>query len=220
MNGRAVFAIFSLSLSLIACSGNKQNVAQNPQPTASLANETGLPLPENATIIDARAVHETIDPSQSSGSALAEAGKGTYNGHEVVASADASQQDLETWLASVPVPEGMKKTDPGAKIMAHRYGIDYIAFVSPNGKGATVVVMDPKIVTGKLGAIVSMLDKYNSLPEPMRQAMDSQIKQRTGFSIAELTDKSAPVGAAINAVKEFRNSDKRAIILVSGEKAQ
>lgn len=229
MNARALVAGLCILVSLIACSGNRRQTAPSPQGSTALSNDTGLPLPESATIIDARAVHQTIDPSQSSGSALAQAGKGTYAGHEVVASDDESQQDLIKWLASVPVPQGMDKTDPGAKIkvgadtldsMAHRVGIDYVAFVSPSGKGATVVVMDPKLVTNKLGAIVSMLDKYNALPEPMKQAMDAQIKQRTGFSIAELTDRSAPLGAAINAVREFRNSDKRAVILISGEKTQ
>jgi hypothetical protein len=220
-----------LALSMCACAGNQQQASapQSAAPAAMLTNDTGLPLPQDASIIDSRVFHQTIDPAQGSGSALAAAGKGTYTGHEVIASSNATEADLATWLATVPAPAGMKKTDTGSKVkvgadtldsVAHRYGIDYVAFVSPSGKGATVVVMDPKIVTTKLGPVMSLLDKYNALPASMRQAMDGQIKQHTGFSIAELTDKSAPLGAAIAAVNQFRNSDKRAIILVSGEKTQ
>lgn len=231
MNHRTLFGAAWLALLLAACSGNQQRnapPANAPQSAAALANDTGLPLPENASIVDSRPFSQTIDPTQMSGSSLAAAGKGTYNGHEVIASSSQSEQDLSKWLASVPVPQGMTKTDQGAKIkvgadtldsIAHRYGINYVAFSSPAGKGATVVVMDPKIVTSKLGWVVSALDKYNALPAPMKSAMDNQIKQRAGFSIAELTDKSAPLGAAISAINEFRDSDKRAVILLSAEKA-
>lgn len=228
MDHRMLLAVGWLALSLAACAGNqRQNAPANaPQNAAALANETGLPLPENAAIIDAHPFSQTIETTQTSGSSLAAAGKGTYSGHEVIASSPRSEQDLAKWLASVPVPQGMVKIDQGAKIkvgadsldsIAHRYGIDYIAFSSPR-KGATVVVMDPKLVASKLGIVLSLVDKYNALPGPMKSAMDSQIKQRTGFTIEELTDKSAPLGAAISAINEFRNTDKRAVILVSAEK--
>jgi len=226
-----LIAVTWLALLLAACAGNqRQNAAPVSTPTnAAITNDTGLPLPENATIIDSRKFVQTIDPAEQSGSALAAAGKGTYNGHKVIAASSATDQDLVKWLASVPAPAGMKKTDAGAKIkvdsrtldeVVHTYGIDYVAFVSQSGKGATVVVMDPKIATNKLGVVLTALERYNSLPAAMRQAMDEQIKQRTGFSVAELTDTSAPLGAALAAMSEFRNSDARAIILLRGERTQ
>ena len=222
--------VAALAILLISCASNqRQNAAPVSTPTNALTNDTGLPLPENATIIDSRKYQQTIDPSEQSGSAFAAAGKGTYDGHEVIASSSASYQDLAKWLESVPAPAGMKKTDVGGKIkvdsstldeVVHKYGIDYAAFVDKSGKGATVVVMDPKTVTKKLGVVLTALQRYNTLPEAMRQAMDEQIKQRTGFSVAELTDKSAPLGAALAAMSEFRDSDARAIILLSGERTQ
>jgi hypothetical protein len=122
----------------------------------------------------------------------------------------------------------LKKSDRAANLKAggetlqaaaHRYGIDFAAFIGPNGdRGATIIVMDPKIVMAKLGPVLMMLGKYESWPPAFRQGMDTQVKQRTGVSISELTDKGAPLGAAIAAVNEFRDSDKRAIILLSAEK--
>jgi hypothetical protein len=228
MNYR-LFAAAACAALLAAGCANKQEQTSAPaggaSPATTLTNTTGLPLIADAVIIDTRDFHQMLDPTQQAGNPLASMGKGTYVGHEVVASSLTGDADLAKWLASVAAspPEGWKKSDPGGESVhaeARKYGVDYVAFVSGTNKGATIIVMDPKLVTTKLGPVLALLDRYNSMPLPMRQGIDAQVKQRTGMSISEMTDKSSPLGAAIGAVNEFKSSDKRAIILVSGEKQQ
>ena len=102
--------------------------------------------------------------------------------------------------------------------LTHRYGIDFVAFQNGSNKGATLVVMDPKTVTAKLGPVLTVIKQYNAMPLPVRQSMDNQVKQRTGVSISEAMDRSAPLGAALAAVNAFKDSDKRAIIIITAEK--
>lgn len=225
MTVRLVIACACASLVLAGCTKNQQATgpAENQSPGV-LANTTELPLYEGAVVIDARQFQQTVDPSKDQSSPFNSLGKGTYNGKEVVASTPATIADLDAWLEhqGATPPSGYTKQNVPASVQAtaHKYGIDFVAFVSGNNKGATIVVMDPKLVTSKLGGVMKALEQYNSLPEPLKQGMDSQVKQRTGWSITELTDRSAPLGAAIAAMDEFKNSDKRAIILVSAQKAQ
>jgi hypothetical protein len=223
MRTRLLIAAACMALLAAGCSKGQQQTSA-PEATASaataLTNTTGLPLPDAASVIDARDFHQTIDPAQEQGTAMASLGKGNYAGHEVVASSLQSTADLDKWLATVAPPAGYTKANTPSSIQSavNRYGISYVAFISGNSKGATIVVMDPKMISTKLGPVLAVLDKYNSMPPPLRAGMDAQVKQRTGQSISEMMDKSAPLGAAIAAVNEFRNSDKRAIILISAEK--
>lgn len=221
MRHRLLIAIACVAFALAGCSKGGQQTAP-PQGTAppALTNTTGLPLPDNAIVLDVRDFHQVVDPAQEKSTSLATLGKGTYTGREVIASSLASADDLNNWLASVAPPQGYTKTKTSASVeaTARRYGIGYVAFVSGNNKGATIVVMDPKTVTSKLGPVLTMLDKYSAMPAPLKAGMDSQVKQRTGTSITEMLDKSAPLGAALAAVSQFRGSDKRAIILITAQK--
>jgi hypothetical protein len=225
MMNRLVIACMCASLVVAGCAKNQQATgpAGNQSPGA-LANTTDLPLYEGAVVIDARQFQQIVDPSKDKASPFANLSKGTYAGKEVVASSPATVAELDAWLEQqgAAPPSGYRKQNVPASVQAttHKYGIDFVAFVNGNNKGATIVVMDPKLVTSKLGGVLKVLEQYNSLPAPLKQGMDSQVKQRTGWSISELTDKSAPLGAAIAAMNDFKNSDKRAIILVSAEKAQ
>jgi hypothetical protein len=225
MTNRFAIACMCISLLVAGCAKNQQttNPAGNQSPGA-LTNTTELPLYEGAVVIDTRQFEQMVDPAKDKSSPFARLGKGTYTGHEVVASTPATVADLDTWLAQqgAAPPSGYTKQNVPASVEAttHKYGIDFVAFVSGTNKGATIVVMDPKLVTAKLGGVLKALQQYSSLPAPLRQGMDSQIKQRTGWSITELMDKSAPLGAAIAAMNDFKDSDKRAIILMSAQKAQ
>ncbi|HZV79164.1 MAG TPA: hypothetical protein VFF60_06055 [Candidatus Binatus sp.] len=221
MRNRLLLLTACIAFALGGCSkGQQQTNAPQPEASASgLPNTTGLPLPDNATIVDARDIHQTINPSQQ-GTALTSLANGNYAGHEVVASTAASVEDLSKWLDTVTPPQGYTKANSPSSVQstAHRYGINYVAFVSGNTKGATIVVMDPHTVATKLGPVLAVIDKYNSMPAPLRQSMDTQVKARTGQSITEMLDKSAPLGAAIAAMQDFRTSNNRAIILISAEK--
>jgi hypothetical protein len=213
-------AVGCIALSTIGCSKGQQQTSGPAASAPALANTTGLPLPDTAVVIDARQFHQTIDPSQEKGTAISSLGKGNYDGNEVVASSTASTDELNKWLTTVNPPAGYTRANIPANVATtvQRYGISYVVFTSGNSKGATVIVMDPKTVNAKLGPVLRVLDSYSSLPPQMRAGMDSQVKARTGQSISEMMDKSAPLGAAIAAVNEFRNSDKRAIILVTAQK--
>jgi len=216
----ASIAVGCVVVSTIGCSKGQQQTSGPTVSAPPLANTTGLPLPDTAVVIDARQFHQTIDPSQEKGTAVSSLGKGNYDGNEVVASSTASTDDLNKWLTTVNPPAGYTRANIPASVATtvQHYGISYVVFVNGNSKGATVIVMDPKTVNAKLGPVLKVLDSYNSLPPAMRAGMDSQVKARTGQSISEMMDKSAPLGAAIAAVNEFRNSDKRAIILVTAQK--
>ena len=226
MTKRVAIAFACLALITTGCAKNQQqaNAPGENQSPGAIANTTDMPLYEGAVVIDARQFQQTVDPSKDKSSPFASLGKGTYNGKEVVASSPATVADLEKWLEQqgAAPPSGYKKQNVPASVQAtaHKYGIDFVAFVNGTNKGATIVVMDPALVTSKLGGVLKVLEQYNSLPAPLKAGMDSQIKQRTGWSITELTDKSAPLGAAIAAMNDFKNSDKRAIVLVTAEKAQ
>lgn len=225
MMNRGMIACICASLVIAGCAKNQQATgpAQNESPGA-MTNTTDLPLYEGAVVIDARQFQQSVDPSKDKASAFSGLSKGTYAGKEVVASSPATVADLDAWLEKqgAAPPTGYRRQAVPANVAAtaHKYGVDFVAFVSGNNKGATIVVMDPKLVSSKLGGVLKVLDQYNSLPAPLKAGMDSQVKQRTGWSITELTDKSAPLGAAIAAMNDFKNSDKRAIILVSAEKNQ
>ncbi|MBV8172673.1 MAG: hypothetical protein JO219_12155 [Candidatus Eremiobacteraeota bacterium] len=221
MTYRLLLLTAVVAFALGGCSkGEQQTNAPQPGATATLGNTTGLPLPDNATIVDARDIHQTINPSQEGGTAVTSLAKGSYVGHEVVASTPATVDDLDKWLATVAAPQGYNKANTPANVAAtaHKYGISYVAFVSGNSKGATIVIMDPHTVAMKLGPVLSVIEKYNAMPEPLRQSMDAQVKARTGQSISEMLDKSAPLGAAVAAMSDFRTSNNRAIILVTAEK--
>ena len=226
MKNRSAIVVACAVLAVTGCAkgGQQATTPAEGQSPAAMANNTDLPLYQDAVVIDSRQFAQTVDPAKDPTSALAKMGPGTYTAKEVVASTPATVADLEAWLKqqSTTPPAGytVKNAPQSVAATAHKYGIDFVAFVSGNNKGATIIVMDPKLVTAKLGAVVTMLQGYNSLPAPMKQRMDSQVKQRTGWTISELTDRSAPLGAAIAAISEFKGSDKRAIILVSAEKAQ
>ncbi|MBV8082231.1 MAG: hypothetical protein JOY86_04535 [Candidatus Eremiobacteraeota bacterium] len=223
MRTRIVLAVACIALAAAGCSQNQQQ-SSTPQAsgaaTTAPANTTGLPLPANASVIDARDLHQTVNPSQEKGSAFQSLAQGTYVGHEVVASTPATVEDLDKWLATVAPPEGYKAVNSSSSISqaVHKYGISYVAFVSGNNKGATIVVMDPKTVSTKLGPVLAVLDRYNAMPAQLKAGMDAQVKARTGQSISEMMDKSAPLGATVSALNDFRNSDNRAIILISAEK--
>lgn len=224
MRNRAIVIAACAALAVSGCAKQGTAPTQGGSPSAAVANTTGLPLYEDATVIDSRQFQQTVDPAQDKQSPLSSLGKGTYAGHEVVASSTATVDDLNKWLAqqAAQPPQGYHTTAIPASITAdaHRYGIDFVAFTAGTSKGATIVVMDPKLVSSKLGAVLTVLQQYNNMPEPLKRGMDTSIKQRTGWSISELTDPSGPLGAAIAAMQEFKGSDKRAIILVSAQKVQ
>lgn len=223
MRTRIVLAMACIAFAAAGCSQHQQQ-ASAPQAsgaaTAGLTNTTGLPLPDNASIVDSRDLNQTVNPQQNTGSAFQSLAKGTYVGHEVVASTPATVDDLDKWLATVAPPQGYKAVNSSQSIQnaVHKYGVSYVAFISGNNKGATIVVMDPKAVSTRLGPVLAVLDKYNAMPAGMRAGMDAQVKARTGQSVSEMLDKSAPLGATISALQDFRNSNNRAIILITAEK--
>lgn len=225
MTNRFVIAFACVALVAAGCSRNQQQ-ATAPGESASpavVANTTDLPLYEGATVIHAGQFQQTLDPSKDPTSPFSSLGRGTYNGNTVVASSPAAVADLQKWLDQLRTspPSGYRTVPMPSSVqsIARRYGIDFVPFVSGSTRGAFIVVMDPKVVTVRLGPVLRVLDQYNSLPAPLKRGMDSSIQRRTGWTISELTDQSAPVGAAIAAMSRFKDSNERAIVLVNAQRA-
>lgn len=194
---------------------------------AALTNPTSFPLADQSKILDVKHFSQTVSAGSKLATGLMSQGAGTYTGDEVIAASPQSLDDLKNWLhglASKP-PEGFThETDAVAKAgearaIANKNGIDFAFFrAGAANKGVLVVVMDPKAVNAKMGVALGLVDKYQALPTALKQGIDNQLKQRAGFSIAEATDPASPVGGAISALKEFSNSESRAILVVEAEK--
>ena len=140
MRKRMFAAAVCIALLTAGCSQQQQTASQATSPPA---NVTGLPLFPGAAVVSAREFHRVVDSSNQSRSLVA-LPSGSYTGHEIVASTTATQQDLIAWLQQVGAqpPAGLKKSDRAANLTAggetlqaaaHRYGIDFAAFIGPNG---------------------------------------------------------------------------------------
>lgn len=215
---------------LAACNGGSQpsSAPQQTSPPAALKNPTNFPLVEGATILDVKPFEETVSGVQLQTSALRQ-GAGTYTGMEVLAESDKSVDALRRWLASVghnPPPGYVYETGSATATgdtarTLDLYGIGYGAFRSGNAavnRGVAVVVMDPKVVREKLGIALDLIDRYRSLPAALRDPIDQQFKQKSGFTITQATDPSSPLGMTLSALQELQNSDARAIVLIEGTK--
>jgi hypothetical protein len=155
-------------------------------------------------------------------------GAGTYNGHEVIAHTPASMQQLREWL------DGMTKNPPSgyetavtgsgveeARNRAQAAGLDFNAFQkSVNGKhhGIVVVAVDPELLQAKAGVMLGFISKYKMLPQSLRDPIDAQAKERTGFTITEALSPDTPLGAALGALDELRASGDRGVVLIDATK--
>jgi hypothetical protein len=217
------------AISAIACSkgtsvpaGSEGTVA----PTSSPTNTTSFPLYQNSSVIDSRQFSKTITSGETSTGAMS-AGAGTYSGNEVIAASGATLADLENWLRQQEKqpPSGMVVVAiPASMASVHtiavKNGMDFAIFHDANNAkhGLVVIALDPATAHQKLGPALMAVSKYGSLPAPVRQGIDAQLKQRYGYTASEFVEPGSPLGAAVGAMNDFQNKNQRAIIIIDATK--
>ena len=207
------------------CSGTGgKSTASAPRATAgSIANPTDFPMAPDAKILDAKPFNQVIVTSQGPGGTTLSQGAGTYHGHSVIAQSTASLADVKAWLTKLEAapPAGYvyvaEAQHPDAVSVANRYGVTFGVF-KRGAKGAVIAVIDPRQAHDKLGFMLDLVDKYRMLPASMRGPIDEETKKRTGMSVTEALDPSAPVGMTIEALREVNGSNDPAIVEVDAAK--
>ncbi len=184
---------------------------------------------DGATVLSSRAWHTTIAgrPGMAD-SAVFTQGKGTYDGHDVVAGTQAFMPSLESWLGQLGAspPPGYAVAIAGNGVEAVRshtrsLGIDFVAFQeTQNGKrhGVVVMAVDPQTLDEKAGPMLGLIGKFKLMPRTLRDPIDAQAKRQTGFSISEATNPDTPIGAAVAALDQLRDFGGRGIVLIDAVK--
>lgn len=217
------------TLCLSACSKGTsvpgtQATAQPPAPMANATNPTNFPLIEGATVIAAKPFSQTINSSQM-GTGVFSNGSGTYNGTEVIAGSNATFADLENWLrqnekqppsgyTAVVIPASMGAIHS----VAVKNGIDFAMFHDASKHGVVVIAMDPATTNAKLGRVLAMISKYQALPQGLRNGIDSQLKQRFGYTAGEFVEPGSPLGTAVGALGDFKNNNERGVLIIDAGK--
>ena len=184
-------------------------------PEAAATNDTGFPLYADAKVM-------------SSSPLKVARGANVLTGKEVIAETDASMADLGKWvkdLGTTP-PAGYTVAASGsgmeqARARAQALGIDFQAFshtVGGKQRGVIVVAIDPAKFNEKAKPILSLIGKYKMLPQALRDPIDAQVKAKTGYTMSDSLSPGTPIGAAIAAADELKNSGQRAIVIVDGAK--
>jgi hypothetical protein len=208
-----------LFAAVTACSQStqSQSASQGSQgqasPSAAPTNATGFPLYAESTVLASKVWNQNT-------------GSQKYSGLEVIAQTPASLDQLKTWLKGVAdnPPAGYSVAASGSGVdeahaRARAMGVDFQIFEhSVNGKHHALIVLavDPTTFDAKAGPVLSLLGKYKMLPQALRDPIDAQAKERTGFTVSEALAPNTPIGAAVAAVDELRNSGERGVVLVDG----
>jgi hypothetical protein len=155
-------------------------------------------------------------------------GSQSASGEEVIAQSSATYEQLTQWLhaQSQSPPPGYDVSVSGsgveaARSRAQRVGVDFQVFThETNGKPhqLIVVAIDPAVFEAKAGPILDLAGKYKMLPQALRDPIDEQAKERTGFTVSEALDPSTPIGAALAAARTLRDSGQRGLVLIDGVK--
>jgi len=144
-----------------------------------------------------------------------------YHGTEVVATTPASLDQLRSWLGKreAAPPTGLKvkgsQSDESRAQMGRGMGFFGTLFSTQDDRReVSVILMDPKIAHDHLGVALDLIDKYQSLPAPLRAGVDAEAKRAVGFTVSDMLDPASPVGMVVSALKNLPKTNQRAIILV------
>jgi hypothetical protein len=210
----AVVALF-----LGACSHEGGSGASSASPGASpVAQPTSpiaFPLYAPSTVIASRSWRQRV-------------GDRAASGQEVIAESPASLDQLTSWIhgLSANPPAGYDVSASGsgmesAQRHAAELGVDFQIFTHDvDGKphALIVVALDPAVFDAKAGPVLGWIDKYQMLPRSLREPIDAQAKERTGFTLSQALDTSTPIGAALAAAQKLRNSGQRGLVLIDAVK--
>ncbi len=222
-------ALITVALLAACSSGGSSSSSASASPGAVATNSTDFPLYNGSSIVTSRDWKQAISPSLASADkSVFRQGAGTYSGHEVIAHTTASMQDLRQWL------DGLEKTPPSgyqpaatgsgvqeARNRAQAAGLDFDAFQKTVGgkrHGIIVVAIDPDLLQKKAGPMLGFISKYQMLPQSLRDPIDAQAKERTGFSISEALSQDTPLGAALGALDGLRSSGDRGVVVIDATK--
>lgn len=222
-----VFILSVVLAAVIAASCSKASTpAPEATPTLAPQNNTGFPLYEGSEVLASKEFSETITSTQA-GTGIMSSGAGTYTGNEVIAGSSAALSQLETWLheSAKKPPSGftamtMPASMSSAYAIATKNGVDFAIFRdAKNAKhGLIVVAMDPSAVQSKLGPAIALVSRYETLPQGLRHGLDTQLKQRYGYTASEFVQPGSPLGTAVGAMTEFAHKNQRAIIIIDATK--
>ncbi|HLI95357.1 MAG TPA: hypothetical protein VKT72_04620 [Candidatus Baltobacteraceae bacterium] len=210
---------------LAACSGGGPASQSNAR--ATLRNPLDFPLYPGASLISAKSFTQVVHADTSSGYSAFSQGDGTYTGHEVIASSPAAFGALSAWLDRLndAPPSGYTaeepQNNPYEQSQAQRYGLDYATFIRKAGghtHGVLVIVMDPRRVNQRFGAILGMFDKYKAMPAFLRGPLDNAAKERFGMTITQATQPDSPIGAALAALGDLEHKNARGIVVLDAQK--
>jgi len=230
MNKAIGVLLLAVAFGLAACSKNSSSGTEAnppaPTPAAQATNPTNFPLITGAMVIAAKPFTQTVNTAQMATGAFA-AGSGTYAGNEVIAGSNASFQDLQNWLrqsekqppsgyTAVVIPASMETMHS----IAVKNGMDFALFRdAANPKhGLVVVAMDPNAAHAKLGAAIGLVSRYEALPQAFRSSIDTQLKNRYGYTASEFVEPGSPLGSAVGALSDFRSKNERGIIIIDASK--
>ena len=224
---RSCLAALAAAGLLAACSGANHGAAGRPSPSAT--NPVAFPLFDGSDVLSAHEWHSTITARPGAAdSALLSQGAGTYDGHDVVAGTQAFMPSLEAWLDDLDAhpPAGYRVAVTGNGVDAVRthmrqLGIDFVVFEADDrGKrhGVAVMVVDPQLVSERVGPMLGAIGKFKQMPSMLRDPLDAQAKKQTGFTITEATNPDTPIGAAIAALDELRDYGGRGIVMIDAVK--
>jgi len=225
---RSHLAVLAAAALLAACSGSKHSdAAGGPSPAAT--NPVNFPMFDGAEVLSSHEWHTTIaaKPGLADSAVLSE-GKGTYDGHDVVAGTQALMPALEAWLDDLGAhpPAGYTIAVTGNGIEAVRthtrdLGVDFIAFQGTQDghrHGIVVLAVDPQMLDEKAGPMLGVIGKFKLLPRTLRDPLDAQAKKQTGFTLSEATSPDTPIGAAISSLDQLRDFGGRGIVLIDAVK--
>jgi len=228
---RSVLVFPVAAMLLWSCSHNAPGPrnatgAPSPEPSATLENLTNFPLFPSSTIIVTKKFSETVNPDQHAAPLLSQ-GAGTYGGNEVVAGTPASFVALESWLRTLETdpPKGYRRlAEPSSaeqvRAMVRKRGVDFAVFrdtANPK-RSVLVVAIDPATANRDLGHALTLVKRYELLPEALRGNIDDMVKRRTGVSIEQILQPGSPIAVAMNTMSDFSDRNQRAVILIDAQK--
>ena len=225
-----ILALAAIAIVALSSCNKGTSVPESAQAPAASAeapqNTTSFPLLHGSTVLISKGFSQTVNAGQN-GTGVMAAGAGTYTGNEVVAGSNASLSELESWLreseskppsglVSVAIPQSMATVHS----VALKNGMDFAIFHDANNPkhGLVVVALDPQTANKKLGPALLMVGKYQNLPAPMKQTIDTQLKQRYGYTASEFVEPGSPLGSAVGAMNAFKDTNERAIIIIDATK--
>ena len=221
-----VVAIATVSMTACSKGTSVPGGGGEASPSEALQNTTHFPLYADSVVIVSKGFSKTVQPGQNATGYLS-SGAGTYVGNEVVASSNASLGELEKWVhgAEAKPPSGFVAVAMPAKMMtihdvAMKNGMCFAVFKDASNPkhGLVVVAFDPQIADKKLGPALLAVSKYQNLPAPMKQAIDTQLRQRFGYGASDFVEAGSPIGSAAAALAQFKSQNQRGIVVVEATK--